>query len=114
MILWHDVVFLMLLHFCADFLMQTDSMALNKSTHNGWLGLHCLVYSVPFALFYGVWFALVNMVIHFGVDFFTSRATTAAWKAKRRQAFFIIIGADQLIHITTLILTFLYFYGTTS
>ena len=104
------IIALVWLHFIADFVFQTDKMAMNKSTSNLWLGLHVLIYTIPFLLF-GWKFALVNGVCHFITDWFTSRATSKLWKAGERHWFFVVIGADQAIHTTTLLLTFNYFFS---
>ena len=58
------MILLIWVHFLADFPAQTDAMALHKSSSNGWLGLHVLVYTI-FMLFFGLKFALINGVLHF-------------------------------------------------
>lgn len=92
------------LHFFADFIMQTDSMALNKSRSNRWLAYHVAVYSLVFIGF-GWKYALINGAAHFITDFLSSRATTYLWNKKQRHWFFVVIGLDQAIHFTTLMLT---------
>jgi Protein of unknown function (DUF3307) len=99
-------------HFLADFVCQTDWMAVNKSSRWEALTLHCLVYTAVFTLSLWVvplmprWTSLVFLAFtfasHFLTDAITSRITTALWKAEKRHYFFVTIGADQLIHATTL------------
>lgn len=92
-------------HFVADFILQTDKMALNKSKSNKWLAIHILVYSIPF-LFWGWKFALLNGIAHFLVDFITSRLTSYLWQKNERHLFFVIIGADQALHLSCLYLSY--------
>ena len=54
-----DILTLMWLHFFADFVLQSDYVATNKSKNNKILTLHCLIYSIPF-LWFGWAFALFN------------------------------------------------------
>ncbi len=93
-----SVVYALLVgHFVADFLCQSDWMALNKSKRWDALGVHVLVYSLvlfPFVAFwhdaaflqrpmatYGVvWmFIGVNAAAHFAQDALTSRLTSRLW-----------------------------------
>ncbi len=100
------LVTLILLHYVSDFLMQTDKMALNKSTSNKWLTYHILVYSVMMAVVFGPVYAGVNAVLHWITDYISSRVMTKLWKAEKRKWFFAVLGADQAAHMLALILTF--------
>ena len=101
------VLLLALLHFIGDFVLQSDTMAQQKSqnTRRGLiqLSLHAGAYSLPFVLF-GLKFMAVTLVLHWITDLCTSRAN-AHYKTISNHLFFVGIGFDQLLHITTLILT---------
>lgn len=92
------------LHFVADFILQSDQMAQNKSKSNYWLSVHIAAYTLPFLLL-GLKFALVNGAIHWLVDWCTSRINSRLWAEKKVHAFFVGVGCDQAIHMTTLMLT---------
>ena len=98
------VVLLVWIHFVGDFILQSDKMSKNKSNSIKWLLTHGFMYTLPF-LCLGLVYGLVNGVIHILVDFITSKITAKLWEDKEVHWFFVIIGLDQAIHITTLILT---------
>lgn len=116
---------LLLAHFVGDFLLQSDWMALNKSKHWDVLTIHAGVYSLCF-IPWGPYFVALTFLLHWGVDFCTSRVTSKLWFMEiaqidwpgeeqrvlyqlkypsTRHWFFVAIGADQLIHYATLALT---------
>lgn len=99
---------LLLVHFIADFLLQSDWMAVNKSKHWDVLACHCLVYAGCFLLFWGWQFAVITFILHYATDFWTSRLTYFLWRKEERHWFFAAIGADQLIHFASLAYTFSY------
>lgn len=111
--LWQFVM-LLVLHWIADFLLQTRWMATNKSSRLDALGLHVAVYTTALGLgaivIFGaieavLWFAAANGVLHFATDFVTSRITSKLWKEQRIHGFFLVVGLDQLIHQVTLAAT---------
>ena len=115
------VVTILIAHFIADFVMQSDEMAKGKSTCNIWLFLHVLVYIIvlyfslrgyaeyiqdtisPTGYIFG--WAVLNGIAHFITDYFTSRWTSSLWKQGRTHDFFVVIGLDQCIHTITLFTT---------
>jgi len=106
---------LLFLHWLGDFVCQTRWMADNKSKRLDALSLHVFVYSL--VLFCGLaittnWtindlcrFALINFVLHWTTDVTTSKLAKNALENKEIHKFFAIVGADQFLHATTLILT---------
>lgn len=92
-------------HTFADFVLQSDKMAINKSSSNRWLALHVGIYAICLVPF-GVTFALVNFAAHFCTDWVTSRITSRLWKAGERHWFFVVIGIDQALHMSALLLAY--------
>lgn len=114
----YDIILIFWLHFIADFVLQTNYMAMNKSKSNRALLLHCFAYSVPFfvwfiidytlelMLLYGLWFIAINTFTHFWIDFVTSRITSKLYEKQKYRLFFNVIGFDQALHMTILVLTY--------
>ena len=103
----NTVVLLLVLHFIGDFLLQSDWMAKNKSKSLKALALHVSMYMIPF-FYVGYVYALVNALAHMAVDAVTSRLNSHLWEKKEVHWFFVSIGFDQLIHLSTLVLTYQY------
>ena len=106
--MYHPNVWLVVLvfwvHFISDFVLQTDEMAKNKSTSNKWLTEHVKIYTIVMFGF-GPVYAIVNGILHWITDYFSSRASSKIWKDGRVHDFFVVIGIDQAIHMTCLVLT---------
>jgi hypothetical protein len=107
-------------HFLADFVFQTSQMATNKSKSIKWLSIHVLTYTGVSSLSAGFIFfktqhlfvaaswLLLNGILHFITDFFTSKWTSSLWAKNNMRGFFTVIGFDQLIHQVCLIGTYFY------
>ena len=119
----YDILLIIWAHFVADFMLQNDKMAQNKSTSNIWLTNHIIVYSAamlgimaPFVYFMDsatshiqllwllVW-VTINGALHWITDWCSSRATSYLWQKGDRHNFFVVIGADQAIHLSTMVVT---------
>lgn len=116
MALLYGFLWLLVVHFFADFVFQSHWMASNKSksiealgTHVGVYTVTLLVCSVPLAVALPIsngslvlfWVA-ANGAAHFATDYVTSRINARLWEQKRIHGFFVGVGADQLIHSLTL------------
>ena len=110
-------------HWFADFILQTDHQAINKSKDNSVLLQHVWWYNIPITLagMFLFWdrgviltvhlamlFGLINSAMHFVTDYVTSRITGILWKQEKRHWFFVVIGIDQAIHMTCLLSTYQY------
>lgn len=100
-----NIIIIFWLHFISDFLLQSTYMSKNKSKQLTPLLLHCFVYSLPF-LWFGWKFALLAGLLHFPIDFITSKVTSYLYNNDAYHWFFVVIGFDQAIHISILILTY--------
>ena len=102
-------------HWLGDFVLQSDWMGQNKSKSFEALLAHVGVYmavlmvATPIILrrvdLATAAFVAFNSIVHLAVDFVTSRGTTWLYKRERRHDFFVLIGFDQWIHHSVLILT---------
>jgi hypothetical protein len=121
---------LLAVHALADFRVQTNWQALNKSKDNWALTSHVMTYSLCFFP-WGLKFMLITFVLHWITDYFTSRQTAANWyiqmtplqgtdpkegyrvathfayfDEEKRPKFWGWIGLDQLIHAACLGVTY--------
>lgn len=107
-------------HYIADFCLQTEEQAKNKSSDWGALARHVGVYIMamtigiaailmlqdkPNGLEMAFEYAAINGGIHFVTDAITSRISKHYYKTGNMPAFWRTIGADQLIHVWSLVLT---------
>ena len=98
------------MHYVADFQLQNDWMAVNKSKNVWALLVHCIIYSACF-LGFGWLFALITFILHFATDAITSQITRALYyPVFHRHWFFAMIGLDQLLHYAALAYTFKLLY----
>ncbi len=94
-------------HFLSDFILQSNKIAINKGKNIKYLIIHCIIYSIPFFIF-GWKFAIINGILHFIIDYVTSKITTHLWLINQRHWFFVTIGFDQALHLTFLFLSMKY------
>jgi len=117
----YQIIWLLFIHWIADFLLQTGKMALNKSKSNKWLFIHVLTYSLTWgvillvsqfiqfidtSLFNILLFTFFTGAIHFITDFYTSRWTSYLYAKQQYYGFpgfFHVIGFDQWLHYIQII-----------
>lgn len=98
------ILLLIMLHFVADFVLQSTKVATTKSKSNSVLLWHVTLYGMTF-IWFGWQYALLNAALHFVVDWNTSRITSFFWEKKNMRAFFTVIGLDQALHMMCLVIT---------
>lgn len=120
---YYVVIILLLTHWFADFVIQTDDQAKGKSKSMQCLLEHTVTYSLFWFLpmtaiffyesgdiFISVWlamfFSLITFLCHTYTDYFTSRFNSELWKNNMVHEFFVSIGADQVLHYLQLLFTF--------
>ena len=113
------------IHWFADFVLQTDWQAQNKSKSNFALLSHTsnysLVWLLPMCLVFGkmkegattewifwttLYFSMITLVVHTITDYFTSRLNSKLWSAGKVHYFFVSVGFDQVLHYGQLFLTY--------
>lgn len=114
-----EIFSILIIHWFADFVLQTDKQAKGKS--NNWRDLlsHTFIYSCS-------WFILplillcfniklpkdilylipITFVCHTITDYFTSRLNSKLWSGGKTHLFFVSIGFDQILHYVQLFLTY--------
>lgn len=105
-------------HWIFDFIFQSHWMASNKSKNNKALAAHVGVYTIGMLIaglillppsINVIYFAFLNGILHFCVDWVTSRCTSKLYAKGDFHNFFVVIGLDQFIHLVSMALTYYYF-----
>jgi hypothetical protein len=106
---------ILVIHWFADFVLQTDKQAKGKSKNWKDLLSHTATYSlfwiIPAILmlgYNGAIFVIITLIAHTITDYFTSRLNSKLWAEGKVHYFFVSIGFDQLLHYTQLLLTYWY------
>lgn len=109
---WY-LLMLLVGHFFADFVLQTDAQAKNKSKDIRALLSHTLSYSFVLGGF-SVWmvgvkdsitFVAITFAAHTLTDYITSRMVRPRFEKGDYHNAFVIIGFDQMLHYVQLYLT---------
>lgn len=115
-------IYILLVHWFSDFILQTRHMATRKSSSIYYLTLHVGIYSISTFLFWLPFLFLIPKVTitilfiafivtfgsHWLTDFITSKITTRFYKSEKFYEFFSTIGFDQWLHALTLFSTYQY------
>lgn len=113
------ILWLWFAHWVGDFVFQTDEQARGKSTSNEWLSDHVLNYTAALAIGLMIYswvfppmnpagatlFLALNGALHWLTDYVTSRYNARMWREGRVHDFFVGVGADQMAHLWTLVLS---------
>lgn len=109
--------YLLAIHYIGDFIAQDDATARGKSKNIGILSYHICIYTFilfvcfsPISLHKAAIFAVVNGLLHFIIDFFTSKLTSKFFGKGDYHNGFLVVGADQILHIFCLVMTYRYIY----
>jgi len=111
------------LHWWADFVLQKDEWAKNKSKswtallkHTGTYSLVWLMWTLGWLSYQHqmhedvdlmlLWFAPITFVVHTATDAVTSRITSKLYAEGRVHDFFVVVGFDQVLHYAQLFLTY--------
>lgn len=101
------IVMILLIHWLADFSLQTEWQAKNKCQCDKALTTHVTVYSLVWLiaascmlqnLVLGCIFAMVTWLCHYITDFYTSRIGKPFWEKGDLHNGFTIVGFDQILH----------------
>lgn len=119
-ILVFSILYILFAHWIADWVLQSHWMASNKSNSLTALSMHVIAYTLSLMLLlaganqlYPVLnfnvlaiYVVFNGVLHFAIDYFTSKLTASLWARQEWHNFFVAIGFDQLLHQFILIGSF--------
>ena len=103
-------IWILALHFIADFLCQSREMALKKSVDKHILFNHCFIIFIVLSLgTFNILFALFNAITHAFIDWNIWRV----YRINKQQDFefwkdhwfYVTIGFDQLLHTSLLMLS---------
>ena len=121
-----EIFSIIVIHWIADFVLQTDKQAKGKSKNWNDLLEHTGDYSLlwtTIAMFYTIislntswnWllFGLITFIAHTITDYFTSRLNSKLWAKGQTHNFFVSVGFDQILHYIQLFLTYYLLFKAT-
>jgi len=122
-----EIFSIILIHWFADFVLQTDKQAKGKSSSWKYLLGHTFSYSLTWftcCIIYAIFhvntdtvnhmmksvfeFTAITFVAHTITDYYTSRLNSQLWKEGKVHNFFVSVGFDQVLHYVQLFTTYYY------
>jgi len=107
--------FILVMHFFADFALQTHEQAINKYKCREHLFFHVMTYSLTWmcaSMFFldsvfqiGAFF-IITFICHWVTDAITSNMSKPFFDKKDFHNGFVVVGFDQVLHYVQLYLTF--------
>lgn len=112
-----EIFSILLIHWFADFVIQTHWQATNKSKNNTALTMHVLSYSATWFIISSTYsvltsnplmmlFPVVTFICHWVTDYYTSRLNSKLYAKGDIHNFFVSVGFDQVLHYVQLFLTY--------
>lgn len=111
-------IYVFFLHFVGDFILQSDEISKTKSksikaltihicilTATLFIGMLLTIFICEFSLKNVILFVLINGVLHFAIDFVTSKVTSYFYSKGQTHNFFVTIGFDQFLHLACYVLS---------
>jgi hypothetical protein len=123
-----EIFAIIIIHWIADFVLQTDKQAKGKSKNWKDLLSHTLTYSFVWFIVGFIYihlndinnvftqfqvkilflFTFITFIAHTITDYFTSRLNSRLWAEGKVHNFFVSVSADQVYHYIQLFLTYYY------
>lgn len=113
----HILIWILIIHFLADFGLQTHEQSQNKSKGNNIWNLalfqHVGVYSLVWCIsligylpYHAIlMFGFITFTAHYTTDWITSRVGKSFWVKEDLHNGFVVIGFDQMLHYLQLYFT---------
>lgn len=117
MISFKVILLILLFHWAADFLAQTNEQATQKSINITQLFWHACTYSIiwvfgAYCLFDrwqpSIMFTIATFGFHFWTDFLTSRVGKPYWEKGDYHNGFAVVGFDQILHYVQLFICYIW------
>ena len=125
-----EIFSIIVIHWIADFVLQTDKQAKGKSKNWSDLLMHTLTYSLVWIgigliwMLFDIknasniagmvlWFFPITFITHTIIDYFTSRLNSKLWAKGQTHNFFVSVGFDQILHYIQLFLTYYLLFKAT-